>query len=78
MIYIKSVIAGLGALMIAALLATLLTSIYVNRGPAEGGAIGLDPISLGKQFAKQSFAWILASVIFLAGFVWEFRRAASK
>ena len=76
MIYIKSLVAGITAVVIATLLSPFLMGLYVYiiYKPKENEAIGWDPIS----FAHRPSAWLIIAVIviFMAGFVWEFRRAA--
>ena len=71
MIYIKSLVAGITAVVIATLLSPFLMGLYVYiiYKPKENEAIGLDPIS----FAKTSLAWLIIVVIFMAGFLWKFR-----
>lgn len=48
--------------------------IYILQRPSEGQAIGWDPIS----FMKQPSTLLLGALIFLAGFVWEFRCVTRK
>jgi hypothetical protein len=79
MVYFKSVLAGLAALIIATVLSPFIVGIYISLvyKPAANesiGSIGWDPIS----FAKQPLCWLVAALIFLAGFMWELRRATSK
>jgi len=76
MVYFKSLLAGLTALIIATVLSPLIMGIYlyVVYRPAANEAIGWDPIS----FAKRPLIWLVGALIFLAGSLWEFRRANSK
>jgi len=77
-IYIKSVLAGLLAVIAAPIALPILciigTIVYgVIHPPPEGTAVGWAPISLAKQPLP---IVALIVVIFAAGFVWEFRRLA--
>ena len=70
MIYLKSVLMGVAALVVSLI---LFVAIYVLlpvvaqwRGAGSGG-IG---ITIGPTF------WIVAALIFAAGFWWELRRAS--
>ena len=70
--YLKSLIAGTVALAIAVALSPIVMGIYfffVYR-PEANGAIGWDPTSA----AKQPLIWAISVLIFVAAFVWEFRR----
>ena len=76
MVYLKSLVAGTVAVVIAATLSPIVMGIYFyfvySRGTDE--TIGWDPTS----FVKQPLIWTMTALIFVAGFVWEFRRAYSK
>ena len=76
MVYFKSLLAGLTALIIATVLSPFIMGIYlyVVYRPAANEAISWDPIS----FAKRQLIWLVGALIFLAEFMWEFRRATSK
>jgi hypothetical protein len=69
MVYFKSLLAGLTALIIATVLSPLIMGIYlyVVYRPAANEAIGWDPIS----FAKRPLIWLVAALTFLTGFMWE-------
>jgi hypothetical protein len=67
MIYIKSIVAGLVAVFSGAVL--LVISVWVSLG-----AIQLDPISLIRPGPVLIIVLIILAV-FVAGFLWEFRRA---
>ena len=78
MIYLKSVLAGLIALVVipAGLLMTLVIGmlIYASVHPPSGeGSIGWDPISL---YRANPVVLLVPVLIFLTGFVWEYRRVA--
>jgi ABC-type molybdate transport system permease subunit len=73
MVYLKSLVAGTVAVTIAAVLSPIVMGIYflVVYRPGANGAIGWDPTS----FARQPLIWTTSALIFVVGFVWEFRRA---
>ena len=76
MIYLKSAIVELLAEFLAAVAVVVLavagTIIYsMVQAPSREGAIGWDPISLVKVNWQ---IWIVAVLVFLAGFFWEYRR----
>jgi len=77
MIYLKCILAGLCFLVGAAILlllgAIVFITIFVVRG--KGTTIGFDPVSFARSFPV---VWILAALIFVLGFVWEYRRVASR
>ncbi|MBZ5612549.1 MAG: hypothetical protein LAO23_00970 [Acidobacteriia bacterium] len=79
MVYVKSLLAGLATLIVATVLSPLIIVIYlyVVQKPAAHESIGWDPVSFAK-LANRPLCWLIATLIFLAGFMWEFRRAASK
>jgi len=74
--YLKSLVAGTVAVAIAAALSPIVMGIYfiVVYRPGANGASGWDPTSS----AKQPMIWVISLLIFVAGFVWEFRRAHAK
>jgi hypothetical protein len=78
-IYLKSVLAGLAAVVIAELVLIVagITALIVNasRQPSgsEGG-IGWDPLS----FARTPAGWMILVVAFVAGFWWEHQRLALR
>jgi len=76
MVYLKSLVAGTVAVAMAAALSPILMGLYfyVVYRPGANEAIGWDPTS----FAKQPPIWVLSALVFMAGFVWEFRRAHAK
>jgi hypothetical protein len=73
-IYVKSVLAGIAALLIVAVLYFYIYYAFVIRPrlPKEfDGMVGLDVrIFLGPFF------WLIALLAFAIGFYWEFRRAS--
>jgi len=79
MIYLKSTLAGLLAVLAAAILIIIVVIVYISIASRSlqteaTGAIGWDPISLGKPLT-----WLLVVLgIFGVGFFWEFFRIRSK
>ena len=76
MIYLKSTLAGLLAVLAAAILTVIVVVVYLSIASrsSETGAVGWDPISLAKQL---TWLWVVLG-IFLVGFFWEFVRLSSK
>jgi hypothetical protein len=75
MIYVKSVLAGLIALIVVPifLIGLLIVGmlIYTFVHPTQGeGSVGWDPISLKSPITVV----VVAILIFCAGFFWEFHR----
>ncbi|MGO9865399.1 MAG: hypothetical protein ACLPLR_17465 [Terriglobales bacterium] len=78
MIYVKTILAGLLALIVvpACLLVMVVagTVIYASVHRTSGeGSIGWDPISLWRA---GPIVWFIPVLIFLIGFIWEYRRLA--
>jgi small-conductance mechanosensitive channel len=74
-IYLKSALVGLAAIVIAELVVivagiTALVVIASRRPSGSEGWIGWDPIS----FARTPAGWIILVVAFVTGFWWEHRR----
>ena len=78
MIYFKSVLAGVAAIIVAELLviaAGLSALPFVAsrlRRNGEEGAIGWDPVA----FARTPPGWLILLIAFLLGFWWQYRRLA--
>jgi uncharacterized BrkB/YihY/UPF0761 family membrane protein len=78
MIYIKSLLAGLLAVLVACIslpvLAVIGLIVYnmIHRSQEEG-SIGWDPVSMVRISPMICF---IAALIFCAGFLWEYRRLA--
>ena len=75
MVYVKSLLAGIAALLIASVLYfyiyyTCLIRPTIPKVP-PGTAVGLDI----RIFELRLF-WLIALLFFAIGFYWEFRRAA--
>ena len=76
MIYVKSLLVGLlvvfGSLLSLLVLVVVGVIAYNAVHPGlEGTAIGWDPISLNRPVV-----WCIITLIFCAGFFWEYRRLA--
>ena len=79
MIYVKCTLAGLLAVLAAAILLVIVVVVGISIASrslqsSQSGSIGWDPISLARPFT-----WlVVVLVIFLIGFFWEFYRVRSK
>lgn len=77
MVYLKSFLVGVAAVIAAIVLSLVAMSVYLGivYKPTGNEAIGWDPISLVPQSP-----WVTAItvLIFATGFAWEFRRARSR
>ena len=78
MIFLKSLLAGVAAVVLVAIALPFVIGIYmwIHRPPDTGadlGGVGWDPISI----AKPSTLLVVIG-IFLVGFIWEFFRATRK
>ena len=78
MLYVKSVLAGLIALIVVPIgvlvIAVVAIVIYSLVHPPSGeGSIGWDPISLWWGL-NHPVVWFIPVLIFLAGSLWEYRR----
>jgi hypothetical protein len=76
MIYLKSIFAGLLAVLLAAVLTIIVVTVYLSIASrsSQTGAIGWDPISIAKPLP---WIWVVLG-IFGVGFLWEFFRVRSK
>jgi hypothetical protein len=78
MIYVKSILAGLLALIVVPVCLLVIvvvgTLIYalLHSTPGEG-SVGWDPISL---VHLNPMLWSIPLLIFFIGFIWEYRRLA--
>jgi len=71
MAYLKSMLAGLAALVICALVVPMVAVLV----PTFHYRPAVNPILLA---AAWPVAWVVAAVIFAAGFYWEFCRASGE
>jgi TRAP-type C4-dicarboxylate transport system permease small subunit len=70
MIYVKSIFAGLAAVIVTSIVLVIVLVIWLSVTTRE--QVGIDVISV----VKWPVAWIYVSVLFGLGFGWEFRRQA--
>jgi hypothetical protein len=74
MVYVKSILAGLAAVVVSAvvlpIVALMAPTVRYRRGGYQG--IGFDPSLL----VHWPVAWVVGAVVFSAGFYWEFQRAS--
>ena len=72
MIWLKSVAIGLLLCLVTAVVSIFVVPISLSFAyrPAPGEAIGWDPI----QASKSPVVWIVAALVFFAGFAVEYRR----
>jgi uncharacterized BrkB/YihY/UPF0761 family membrane protein len=77
MILLKSLLAGLVFLVGAAILLLLGTLIFFATvlAPEEGEAVGIDPVSVARS---SPMIWVLAVLVFVLGFFWEYRRVKAR
>jgi hypothetical protein len=78
MIYVKSIVAGLLALIVVPVCLLFIVVvgmvIYTLVHPPSGeGSIGWDPISLVRM---NPMLWSIPVIVFFMGFIWEYRRIA--
>ena len=74
MIYLKSIVAGLVAVFSVAVLlfVGIVSYLWVLASKEQGaGAIGWDPISVVRPAPL-----LIVMAVFVAGFLWQFRRAS--
>jgi hypothetical protein len=70
MIYVKSIFAGMVALVMCAFIFVVAQSIALNWDMPPGSAVGIDVISWARQTSTQ----LIALLVFAAGFFSKFRR----
>ena len=74
MLYLKSVIAGIVALVIASVVLPTLVILFFSALTVRhrgGTAIGFDPVSIARSSPT---VWLIGLIVFAAGFYWEYRR----
>lgn len=78
MIYVKSFLAGLAALLLAAvLLAVGLTAVnFLHPAPPQGNDKAIQWDFFEVLDFRSWHSWLPALIIFGLGFYWEFRRAS--
>jgi len=73
-IFVKSILAGLLSLILAAIL--YLVVLFTRLPKSEAGTeIGIDPVSM---FKSSPLFGITAMIVFVLGFYWEYRRVRSR
>ena len=75
MVYLKSVLAGIAAMIVAELIViaggiTLLFVIASRQSAVEKGGLGWDPL----LFALGPAGWLVLIFAFITGFWWQYRR----
>jgi hypothetical protein len=72
MIYVKSLLAGVAAMVVALILyfGVLVASVFRKAPP--GTVVGVDV----RSFTRQPFFWLIPLLAFATAFYWEFRRAS--
>ena len=77
MVFLKSILAGLFFLVGAAILLLLGTIVFFMTvfAPEEGTTVAFDPVSMAKS---SPLIWMLAVLVFLLGFSWEYRRVKAR
>ena len=77
MVLLKSILAGLVFLVGAAILLLLGTIVYFTAvlAPEPGTTVAFDPVSIAKS---SPLIWMLAVLVFLLGFSWEYRRVKAR
>ncbi|MGH9433471.1 MAG: hypothetical protein ACRD3T_18220 [Terriglobia bacterium] len=71
MIIIKSILAGLVALVVVALLLIIGVLIAGILTATRGPTIGIDPVSIMRSFPGY---WVMPIIVFSLGFFWEYKR----
>jgi hypothetical protein len=79
MLYFKSVLAGIAAMIVAEfiVIAGAITLLFVisSRQPAgEEGGLGWDPVS----FTSTAVGVIILVIAFIGGFLWQYRRLVAR
>jgi hypothetical protein len=70
MVYLKSIIAGVLALLFVAILIPTIVLVAVSV-TGLGTGLGIDMV---RWHLESPFFWLPAITIFSAGFLWEYRR----
>ena len=79
MILLKSILAGLIAVIVAAIVLPVGVAYYLTwriqrDKPGPEIAIGFDPVSA----ASSPVSWIITAIVFSLGFYWEYRRLKAR
>jgi hypothetical protein len=76
LVYLKSVLAGLAALAVSAILVVGVLALALFAVSRRSGSVGIGAVSVG---ISDGLLWLFGLggvLIFAAGFWWEFRRAS--
>lgn len=68
--YVKSILVGVLAVLVASIVSLIIFAIVINRNSPPGYSVGIDPTGL----VKAPYFWILVLLAFAIGFYWQFRR----
>jgi len=79
MILLKSILAGLIAVIVAAIILPVGIGYYLTwklqrDKPGQAVTVGFDPVSA----AKSPVVWLIAVVVFSLGFYWKYRRLKAR
>ena len=72
MVYVKSTLVGMVAVFLFVIIWLVVFSMWVSRGLPPNEAVGVDLVSLAKQWKPQ----LIMLLVFAAGFYWEFKRVS--
>jgi len=79
MLLLKSILAGLIAVIVAAIVLPAGIAYYLMwtthpDKPGQEIAVGFDPV----YAARSPVSWIIAALVFALGFYWEYRRLKAR
>jgi len=74
MIYVKSIFAGMAALVMCAFIFFVVSSIAFNWDMPSGGAVTINVISWARQASTQTRYQLMALLVFAVGFYSKLRR----
>lgn len=74
MVYVKSILAGIVALIIAAMIIAAMSALVLFAESRRSGSTGIGAVSIA---ISDKIVWLGALLIFAAAFWWEFRRASN-
>jgi hypothetical protein len=72
MIYVKSLLAGVAAMVVAVILYVYILILPKLGDVPPGTVVGWDV----RSFTRQPLFWLIPLLAFAAAFYWEFRRAS--
>ena len=78
MIFVKSTLVGLFSLIIVGILSLVgvLAVLSFSVPRKRGEVIGIDAVSIARAYSP--LPWIIAVLVFSAGFYWEYKRLKSR